>query len=148
MRIAAHSSDSGSESSRSASHSADALDGQRIDCRDGDGWLHSCRCRDSARRLVGRRSTHATFAGGGYVTIVAMQLLAARALARSGRPKSGRVHRYRRDLAACLAASTLGPAHGLWQRLGLTTGDAWIVSAATAILCTPAVNRAPVTRRV
>ena len=30
----------------------------------------------------------------------------------------------------CLAASTLGPAHGLWQRAGLTIGDAWIVVVA------------------
>ena len=35
--------------------------------------------------------------------------------------------------AVCLAASTLGPAHGLWQRLGLTVGDAWIVVTALGV---------------
>ena len=94
-------------------------------------------------------AVHATFAGSGYVTIVAMQLLAARALARSDRANLARASVVTGAIsAACLAASTLGPAHGLWQRLGLTTGDVWIVSAATAILCTPAINRAPAMHRV
>ena len=35
--------------------------------------------------------------------------------------------------AVCLAASTLGPAHGLWQRLGLTVGDVWIVVTALGV---------------
>jgi hypothetical protein len=35
--------------------------------------------------------------------------------------------------ALCLAATTLGPAHGLWQRLGLTVGDIWIAVTALAL---------------
>jgi len=33
----------------------------------------------------------------------------------------------------CLLATVAGPAHGLFQRLGLTIGDAWIVATAVAL---------------
>ncbi|MGH9095047.1 MAG: hypothetical protein ACRDXE_07795, partial [Acidimicrobiales bacterium] len=36
--------------------------------------------------------------------------------------------------AAVLAASLLGPVHGLLQRAGLTVGDAWIVAGALGSL--------------
>ena len=36
--------------------------------------------------------------------------------------------------AAFLLASTLDTDHGLWQRLGLTVADSWIVVIATAIV--------------
>jgi hypothetical protein len=78
--------------------------------------------------------THAAFAGAGYVSLVALPLLAARRLARAGSTRAASL-----SIAigvasgVCLAASTLGPAHGLWQRLGLTIGDLWIVIVAARI---------------
>lgn len=88
---------------------------------------------------------HATFAGLGYTSIVSLQLLAVAPLARSGRRGwagasvvSGTIS------AAGLIASTFGPQHGLWQRLGLTTGDVWIVVTAWALAAArgPAFDRA------
>ncbi len=75
---------------------------------------------------------HATFAGLGYASIVAVPLLAAASIAKTGRRGWARVSILAGVIsAACLTASTVGPAHGLWQRLGLTIGDVWI--ALTAI---------------
>jgi hypothetical protein len=80
-------------------------------------------------------AAHATFAGLGYATLVALPLLAAP-------PLTGTGH-WRRVCASvltgvisavCLVASTFGPAHGLWQRLGLTAGDVWILVVASALV--------------
>jgi hypothetical protein len=80
-------------------------------------------------------AVHATFAGLGYATLVALPLLAARPLARLDRRAGARASVLIAAIsAACLLASTLGPAHGLWQRLGLTAGDVWIVAIASAIV--------------
>ena len=63
---------------------------------------------------------HAAFAGLGYVALVLLPLLAASPLVRAGRRSCGRVSIVVATTSAvCLAASTLGPAHGLWQRAGL-----------------------------
>jgi hypothetical protein len=35
---------------------------------------------------------------------------------------------------ACLAATVFGPAHGLFQRAGLTLGDLWLAATAVAII--------------
>jgi hypothetical membrane protein len=81
---------------------------------------------------------HATFAGIGYVAIVALPLLAATALARRGRLVCARLSVLTGAVSAiCLVASTFGPAHGLWQRLGLTLGDTWIVVVASALVGAP-----------
>jgi hypothetical protein len=80
-------------------------------------------------------AVHAAFAGAGYVTLVAVPLLAAGPLARGGRTIAARWSIGAGVVSgACLASSTLGPAHGLWQRAGLTVGDAWIVATAAAIV--------------
>jgi len=80
-------------------------------------------------------TTHATFAGLGYATLVALPLLAAAPIARLGRTRAARLSVLTGVVSGvCLVASTLGPAHGMWQRLGLTTGDIWIVATATAIV--------------
>jgi len=77
---------------------------------------------------------HAACAGAGYVTLVALPLLAASPLGRAGRVAAARSSIGIGAVAGlCLAASALGPAHGLWQRLGLTAGDVWIVTAAVLI---------------
>lgn len=78
---------------------------------------------------------HAAFAGLGYVAIAALPLLAAPGLARNGRSDWARVSVLTGTIsAASLVASTFGPAHGLWQRLGLTMGDAWIVATASSLV--------------
>lgn len=80
-------------------------------------------------------NVHAAVATLGYVTLAATPLLAARPLAAAG---------YRRAAEAsvavgvgaglCLAGTVVGPAHGLLQRLGLTLGDAWLVTSAVWML--------------
>jgi hypothetical membrane protein len=78
---------------------------------------------------------HAAFAGLGYASIAALPLLAATPLARSGRIPWARLSVLTGTISAVsLVASTLGPAHGLWQRLGLTVGDAWIVATASSLI--------------
>jgi hypothetical protein len=78
---------------------------------------------------------HAAFAGVGYATLVALPLLAATSFAAIGR----RAWAYASVLTAgisgaFLLASTLDTNHGLWQRLGLTVGDTWIVVTASMIV--------------
>lgn len=78
---------------------------------------------------------HGGLATIGYATLAATPLLGARPLAVSG---------HRRAAAAsvaiglasglCLAATAVGPAHGLLQRIGLTLGDGWIVATAAWML--------------
>ncbi len=78
---------------------------------------------------------HATFAAIGYAGIAALPLLASRPLATAGRSGWSRASVYAGAASAtCLIASTVGPGHGFWQRLGLTVGDVWIVAAAASLL--------------
>ena len=116
---------------------------------DGRAWMAAiatggCTLGVAATPLGGWSgdAVHATFAGLGYATIVALPLLASTPLARTGRARSARVSILTGTISAtCLLASTFGPAHGLFQRLGLTVGDAWIVAAASALIAT--VKSAP-----
>ena len=79
-------------------------------------------------------TVHAIFAGLGYFTIVALPLLASTSFDHRGRLGWALASRLTAAATAlCLVASTLGPAHGLWQRLGLTIGDTWIVVTAVAL---------------
>jgi hypothetical membrane protein len=80
-------------------------------------------------------SLHAGFAAFGYLTLAATPLLAARPLATMGHRRAARVS-VGIGVASglCLAATVLGPAHGLFQRLGLTLGDAWLVGSAVWML--------------
>jgi hypothetical membrane protein len=78
---------------------------------------------------------HAAFAGLGYVAIVALPLGAVRPLARGGRTAWSRASLVTAAASAlCLVATLAGPAHGLWQRLGLTVADVWIVVAASTLV--------------
>lgn len=82
-----------------------------------------------------RDVVHGTFASLGYLTLVGAPLLSARPLARLGRTGWSRFSLgIGTSAALCLAASALGPAHGLAQRAGLTTGDVWIVVVALQLL--------------
>ena len=78
---------------------------------------------------------HATMAGLAYASISAAPLLSAGPFRRGGRPGWSRASVATSVISAgALVASTAGPAHGFWQRLGLTVGDAWIVGIAMLIL--------------
>ena len=70
----------------------------------------------------GSDTAHGVFAAIGYVAMAAAPVLADR---RRGALVSA-------VAAASLVATTLGPAHGLFQRLGLGVVDAWIVATALA----------------
>jgi hypothetical membrane protein len=79
-------------------------------------------------------SVHAAFAGLGYASIVLLPALAAPEFAARGRTGWSRAAWLTAlAAAACLLASTFAPGHGAWQRLGLSIGDVWIVSAAAAL---------------
>lgn len=84
----------------------------------------------STRDLV-----HGGFATFGYVTLAATPLLAARPLAAAGHRRAAKASVVTGVMSGlCLVATALGPAHGLMQRLGLTLGDAWLVSSAAWML--------------
>lgn len=70
---------------------------------------------------------HGAFATVGYATLAATPWLGAPALA----PRLSRVAAI--ASATALAATVLGPSHGLWQRIGLTIGDAWIIAMAVVV---------------
>jgi hypothetical membrane protein len=77
---------------------------------------------------------HGVFAGLGYVTLAATPLLAARPLLAMGNRRlawSG-VAAGLTSLVA-LALTTTDLPTGLFQRVGLTAGDLWIIAAAVAI---------------
>lgn len=90
---------------------------------------------------VGRSTTHAVFAGIGYATLAGAPLATARAWASApGEAAWVRASTVTGIVSAVfLVASTLAPAHGLLQRIGLTTSDAWVV--ATAIRALRAAGR-------
>jgi hypothetical membrane protein len=78
---------------------------------------------------------HAVFAGVGYVTLAVTPVLAARPLQRLGRDRLARAgHVAGAVSATALMASIAGLPTGLFQRLGLTAADAWIVASAAAML--------------
>jgi hypothetical protein len=82
-----------------------------------------------------RDTIHGAFAALGYVSLAAVPLTSAAPLAREGRQTWARLAVVAgATSAACLVASTLGPRHGLFQRLGLTATDLWIAAYAVALL--------------
>lgn len=84
---------------------------------------------------AGLDTLHALFAGVGYITLAATPLVAAGPLARSGRRGWCRFS-IGAGLASAggLAATAVGPASGLCQRIGLTIGHAWLATAALDML--------------
>lgn len=78
---------------------------------------------------------HNALAGLGYVTLVAVPLLAAAPLLGAGLRRAAVVSLVVAGLAgASLAATLLGPAHGLDQRVGLTLVDGWLMVSALVVL--------------
>ncbi len=78
---------------------------------------------------------HGVFAALGYATLAAVPLAAAGPLAAQGRRRWARWSVVTGVAsAACLAATVLGPRHGLFQRAGLTIADSWVIAAAVDML--------------
>jgi hypothetical membrane protein len=95
----------------------------------------------SPLRHTATNRLHATFAGLAYLSLVALPTLATRPIAAS----KGRRWAIGSTLAAAvsafsLAVSTQVGAEGLWQRIGLTAGDVWIVAAAFALVARRSVS--------
>jgi hypothetical protein len=77
---------------------------------------------------------HGVFAGIGYVTLAATPLLAARPLRAAGHRRLARFGVAAGATSAiALALTTTGLPTGLFQRLGLTVSDVWIVTSAVLI---------------
>jgi hypothetical protein len=71
----------------------------------------------------------------GYVTLAATPLLAARPLAVGGHRRAATLSVALGVVSGlCLVGTLAGPAHGLLQRVGLTLGDAWLISSAVWML--------------
>jgi hypothetical protein len=82
---------------------------------------------------------HGAFASIGYVALALVPFLAARPLVRQGHRWAARASNAVAVVAAaCLLLSSIAEANGLFQRLGLTVVDAWLV--VTAIALTPAAT--------
>ena len=78
---------------------------------------------------------HGAAAFTGYIALSALPLCTAPELSRRGHSRAARLSRVCGTIsAAALAATLLGPAHGLFQRIGVTVGDAWIAGSALFLL--------------
>ena len=86
---------------------------------------------DAAATIDG---AHTAAAVVGYLALAATPLLAARPLAEGGH-RGGAATSVAVSVvaAACLVATAVGPAHGLFQRVGLGLVDAWLVVSAVWI---------------
>lgn len=77
---------------------------------------------------------HGAFASVGYASLAALPLLAAGPLEHAGQSGWARTSRVAGVASGIALLATLaGSRHGLFQRVGLTIGDAWIVASAAAI---------------
>jgi hypothetical membrane protein len=84
-----------------------------------------------------RNTVHGWFAATGYATLAATPLLASRRFARVERHAWANASRVAGVASgACLLSTIAGPAHGLFQRLGLGVGDVWIVATAIEMIRT------------
>jgi hypothetical membrane protein len=89
--------------------------------------------------------THGAFAGIGYVTLALAPLLAVKVF-RSQRPGwAGFSLIIGTVVGLCLVISVFGPDDtiGLFQRIGLTAGDVWIVATAVDLLRTGHLVESP-----
>jgi hypothetical membrane protein len=84
-----------------------------------------------------RDTVHGWLATAGYVTLAATPLLASVRFRQAGRTAWARASVVSGiGAAVCLAATVPGPAHGLFQRLGLGFVDVWIVATAIEMIRT------------
>ncbi len=78
---------------------------------------------------------HNAMAVSGYLALAAIPLLAARPLVEAHHRTAAVGSRVVAGLAgASLAASLVGPSHGLYQRAGLTLVDVWLMASALVII--------------
>jgi len=78
---------------------------------------------------------HNGLAALGYLSLVATPMLAVRPLIEAGHCRAAALSAAVSGVAAvCLAATLLGPAHGLFQRSGLTLVDLWLMAGALTAL--------------
>jgi hypothetical membrane protein len=78
---------------------------------------------------------HGVGAGLGYGALAATALLAAAPLAQEARTALAIAAVVLGTITGfALLLTLLGPAEGLWQRIGLTAGDAWVIASAVAML--------------
>jgi len=87
---------------------------------------------------LGRSSTtdgvHNALAALGYLSLVATPALTVRPLVEAGHCRAAALSVATAGVAAgCLATTLVGPAHGLFQRSGLTTVDLWLMAGALAV---------------
>jgi hypothetical membrane protein len=81
---------------------------------------------------------HGVLASAGYVALALIPLLAAGPLRAAGRTRAAIFSLAVGSVAAIsLLATTLGPLDGMFQRLGLTIVDVWIVLSAVAMRSEP-----------
>ena len=81
---------------------------------------------------------HGAWASLGYLSLAATPALAAGPLAEAGFARGAIASRLVSGAAAaCLIATVAGPAHGLFQRLGISMVDAWIAVVAAWIVAGP-----------
>jgi hypothetical membrane protein len=107
--------------------------------RDAVGWLPAASVAATGIATLGVAATpldtgvdglHGVFAFVGYATLAAAPLLAAPRLRGGWRAVSVVAGAL---TAASLAATVVGPASGLFQRTGLSIGDAWLAAIAVGM---------------
>ena len=86
---------------------------------------------------------HNAMAAAGYLSLVAVPLLAAPHLVRSHRSAAIASLVVAAGGGVCLAATLLGPVHGLTQRVGLTLVDLWLITSALVMAGTPLPSQPP-----
>jgi hypothetical membrane protein len=94
-------------------------------------------------------NVHGVFAGLAYASLASLPIAASGPLRRRGWHGVARASVATGLVCgAALVASVVGPAssHGLLQRIGLTTGDAWLIASALALLRAPAAPSASADR--
>jgi len=116
----------------------------------GPAWLAAFTCGVATLGVAavplgrGLDGWHGLCASLGYVALAAVPALAAGPLRRAGWATAATVSLVVAGLAAAaLAATVTGVAHGAFQRLGLTLGDAWVMTSAVLILQGRTFNSAP-----
>lgn len=78
---------------------------------------------------------HGAAASTGYVALAATPWIAAPVLKEAGYESAARASKAISIVSALsLAATILGPAHGFFQRLGLTVSDLWLIAFSFAIV--------------
>lgn len=84
---------------------------------------------------AGVDAAHGLAAGGSYVALAGVPLAAVRPLRAAGRVGAARASALiGAVVAVSLSLTVLDGTNGLFQRLGLTAGDVWIVAAAIEML--------------